>query len=224
MKGLVQGDERDDDQFFLDTLLIGNIEKADEWHAVIRCNETRVKVKLDTGAASKVIPLGTLIKVTPIPHIKPSNTVLRACGGQRVTHIGMCQLECSVNGRNKQCDCYIVISESPPILGILMCENIGLITRGVKGVEAITTVPVKEPPRRVPFGLQDRLKLKLDLMEKHKVMIVEKKDGSLRLCPDPRELNKAIKRENFLIPTVENVTCRLNGKKVFTVIDLKDAF
>ena len=83
-------------------------------------------------------------------------------------------------------------------------------------------MPVKEPPRRVQFGLQDRLKLKLDLMEKHKVMqkvnkptdwvhnlvIAEKKDGSLRLCLDPRELNKAIKRENFQIPTVENVTCR----------------
>ena len=55
-------------------------------------------------------------------------------------------------------------------------------------------------------------------------MIVEKKDGSLRLCVDPRQLNKAIKREIFQIPTVEDVTCRLSGKKVFTVIDLKDAF
>ena len=36
VKELVQGDEKDDDQFFLDTLFIGNIEKADEWHAVIR--------------------------------------------------------------------------------------------------------------------------------------------------------------------------------------------
>ena len=143
-------------------------------------------------------------------------------------------------------------------------KTLDLITRGVKGVEAVTTesingtykdvcnglgcfeepyhivveqdiVPVKEPPRRVPFGLQDRLKLKLDLMEKHKVIqklnkptnwvhnlvIVEKKDGSLRLCLDPRELNKAIKRENFQIPTMEDVTCRLSGKNVFTAIDLK---
>ena len=35
MKELLQGDERDDDQFFLDTLSVGNIEKADEWHAVM---------------------------------------------------------------------------------------------------------------------------------------------------------------------------------------------
>ena len=41
---------------------------------------------------------------------------------------------------------------------------------------------------------------------------------------DHRELNKAIKRENFHIPSVEDVTCRLSGKNVFTVIDLKDEF
>ena len=110
VKELVQGDERDDDQFFLDTLFIGNIEKADEWHAVIRCNETRVKVKLDTGAATNVMPLGTFRKITPKPQIKPSNAVLRAYGGQRMTHLGNCQLECSVNGRNQQCEFYIVNS------------------------------------------------------------------------------------------------------------------
>ena len=54
--------EKDDDQFFLDMLFIVNIEKAGKWHAVIRCNETRVKVKLDTGAATNVIPFGTLKK------------------------------------------------------------------------------------------------------------------------------------------------------------------
>ena len=55
----------------------------------------------------------------------------------------------------------------------------------------------------------------------HNLVIVEKKDGSLRLCLEPRDLNKAIKRDNFQIPTVEYVTCRLSDKKVFTVIDLK---
>ena len=128
----MQGDDRDDDQLFLDTLFI---EKSDEWHAVITCNETRVKVKLYTGAATDVMPFGTFRKVTPRPQIKQSNTVLRAYGGQRVTHIGKCQLEYSVNCRNKQCEFYIVNSESPPILGLSMCENLGLITKGVKGVD-----------------------------------------------------------------------------------------
>lgn len=39
-----------------------------------------------------------------------------------------------------------------------------------------------------------------------------------------RELNKAIKRENLQIPTMEDVMSCLIGKKMFTVIDLKKAF
>ena len=108
-----------------------------------------------------------------------------------------------------------------------VCNGLGCFEEPYHIVVKQDTVPGKEPPRRVPFGLQDRLKLKLDLMEKHKVIQKvnkKKKDGSLRLCLDPRELNKAIKGENFQIPTVEDVTRRLSGKKVFTVIDLKDAF
>ena len=100
------------------------------------------------------------------------------------------------------------------------------------------TIPVKEPPRRVPFGLSGRLRQKLNKLEEQNVIqkmdeptdwvnnlvIVEKKDGTLRLCLDPRELNKAIKREHFQLPTLEDVTSSLGGKNIFTVVDLKDAF
>ena len=147
------------------------------------------------GSSHRCDAVGNIQKNHTKPQTKPSNTVLRAYEGQRVTHIGKCQLECSVNGRYKQCEFYMINSESPPILRLSMCANLRLITRGVKGVEAVTTqsinstykhvcnglgcfeapyhnvveqdtVPVKEPPRRIPFGLQDRLKIKLDLMEK----------------------------------------------------------
>ena len=104
-----------------------------------------------------------------------------------------------------------VITESINSTYTDVCNGLGCFEEPYHIVVEQDTVPVKEPPRRVPFGLQDRLKLKLDLMEKHKVIqkvnkptdwlhnlvVLEKKDGSLRLCLDPRELNKATKRENF---------------------------
>ncbi|ESN90770.1 hypothetical protein HELRODRAFT_128197, partial [Helobdella robusta] len=66
------------------------------------------------------------------------------------------------------------------------------------------------PPRRVPLALQPKLKQKLDSLLKNGIiekkdestywvnnlLIVKKKDGSLRLCLDSRNLNKAIKREH----------------------------
>ena len=46
----------------------------------------------------------------------------------------------------------------------------------------------------------------------------------MRLCLDPRPLNKVIKRERHQIPTMADVQARLAGKAVFTVVDMKDVF
>ena len=54
--------------------------------------------------------------------------------------------------------------------------------------------------------------------------MVEKRNGSLRLCLDPKELNKAIKREHYKPPTAETLSSKLNGKRVFTVIDMSNCY
>lgn len=46
----------------------------------------------------------------------------------------------------------------------------------------------------------------------------------MRLCLDPRPLNECIKRDHFLIPTVEDLTVTLSQSKVFSVLDLKSGF
>lgn len=37
------------------------------------------------------------------------------------------------------------------------------------------------------------------------LVIVQKKNGALRICLDPRDLNKAVKREHFKLPTREEI-------------------
>ena len=56
------------------------------------------------------------------------------------------------------------------------------------------------------------------------MLIVEKKDGSIRLFLDPRELNKAIMREHYTVPTFDDVLPQLTGMKIFSIIDMKDGF
>ena len=51
------------------------------------------------------------------------------------------------------------------------------------------------------------------------LVIVEKRNGSLRLCLDPRDLNRAISREHYRIPTAEDIASRLSGKKLFSTVD-----
>ena len=98
--------------------------------------------------------------------------------------------------------------------------------------------PVIHPPRRVPYSLLEKLKQKLQELEEKDVIrkvdrstpwvnslvIVEKRDESLRLCLDPRDLNKAIRREQHRIPTAEDIASRLSGKKVFSITVEKDGF
>jgi len=98
--------------------------------------------------------------------------------------------------------------------------------------------PVVHPLRKVPFAIQLKLKSTLDELEKkgilakvdkptkwvNNLVIVEKKDGSLRLCLDPKDLNEYIMREHYKMPTAEDVAVHMNGKKVFSVLDTRDGF
>ena len=42
-----------------------------------------------------------------------------------------------------------------------------------------------------------------------------KTNGKLRVCLDPRDVNKAIKRDHYKIPTIEEITHQLAGSKKF---------
>ena len=98
--------------------------------------------------------------------------------------------------------------------------------------------PVVHPPRRVPVPKKEAMKAELDRMVADKivtpvteptdwvssVLAVPKKDGSVRICLDPKDLNTAIKRSHYPLPTVEDVTSRLTNAKVFSVLDAKSGF
>ena len=98
--------------------------------------------------------------------------------------------------------------------------------------------PVVHTCRRVPFKLHARLQSTLDSMEANGIIskvdkptdwvnslvIVEKKDGSLRPCLDPTDLNKAIKREHYHSPSIDEITSKLCGKTIFSIVDLKNGY
>ena len=97
--------------------------------------------------------------------------------------------------------------------------------------------PVAHPPRKVPVALRERLREELNDMEKNGVIIRETNptdwvnsiviidNGTkLRVCIDLRDLNKALKRQHYPLPTVEEVSTRLAGSKVFSVLDATKGF
>ncbi len=97
---------------------------------------------------------------------------------------------------------------------------------------------VVQHPRVIPYAKRTKLQQSLAKLQQqgiiqdvegptdwlHNLVIAEKKNGNMRICLDPRPLNKVIKRERHQIPTMSDVQARLAGKAVFTVVDMKDAF
>ena len=56
------------------------------------------------------------------------------------------------------------------------------------------------------------------------IVVTSKKSGEVRICTDLRNVNKAVKKPSFQIPSFEDITARINGAKHFSVLDCKAAF
>ena len=97
--------------------------------------------------------------------------------------------------------------------------------------------PVQHAPRRTPVALKKKLKQKIDEMEKKGViakvdkptawissLVAVVKPHKVRLCINPRDLNKAIQRPKYQIPTLEEILPQLTQAKIFSVLDAKDGF
>ena len=97
--------------------------------------------------------------------------------------------------------------------------------------------PVQHLPRRVPLALKPRLKAKISELEQRGViqkveeptqwissMVTVVKPDKLRICIDPKDHNRAIKRPKYQIPILDEVLPNLANAKVFSVLDAKDGF
>ena len=98
--------------------------------------------------------------------------------------------------------------------------------------------PVVHPTRRIPYALRDKLRdqlqrmEKLDIIEKvseptdwvNSLVTVSKPNGKLRICIDPRDLNRAIKRQHFQLPSAEDLFAQMYGAKYFAKLDMSNAY
>jgi hypothetical protein len=55
-------------------------------------------------------------------------------------------------------------------------------------------------------------------------VLVQKKDGTWRLCIDYQALNKINVRNRYLIPRINDLLDQLTGAKYFSKIDLKSGY
>ena len=109
--------------------------------------------------------------------------------------------------------------------------------------------PARHAPRKVPIHLEDAFKeeikslVKLGILEEVKehtdwvnsYVIVEKDFGNhhspnhtikrkLRICLDSKDLNEALEREPYHTHSVDEITAKLHGITVFTIVDFKKGY
>ena len=98
--------------------------------------------------------------------------------------------------------------------------------------------PVIMPTNRTPLAKKAELKTELDRLTKlgvlcpveeptpwvSQLVITQKQNGKMRICLDPRELNKALKREHFQMPVLDEVLHELGESRIFTKADLSNGY
>ena len=98
--------------------------------------------------------------------------------------------------------------------------------------------PVSQRLRRIPFSQLDKVDAEIDKLLNDDVIeetpepspwvsnlvIVPKPSGDLTICCDYRDLNKAIIRERFILPKIEDTLHAFQGSKYFAKIDAKNGF
>ena len=56
------------------------------------------------------------------------------------------------------------------------------------------------------------------------MLFVRKKDGTMRLCIDYRELNKVTVKNKYPLPRIDDLFDQLQGAGVFSKIDLRSGY
>ena len=117
-------------------------------------------------------------------------------------------------------------------IGLLDCEPVKITLRENATPYCLTTA------RRVPFPLMSKVAAELDRLENEGIIQkvehptdwcapmvpVIKRNGSVRVCVDLQKLNKAVKREHFMLPNLDDISPRLAGSSVFTKLDASSGF
>ena len=96
--------------------------------------------------------------------------------------------------------------------------------------------PRKQPARRIPFAARQEVARQLRQMQEKgvikpsispwasPVVLVRKRDGSLRFCIDYRDLNSVTKADTFPLPRIDDLLDQLGKSKYFSSFDLASGY
>jgi len=108
----------------------------------------------------------------------------------------------------------------------------GSTTLAEHRIETGSAKPVRQPPYRLPQAYRETVQKDLQAMEENgiiepsnsewasPIVLVPKKDGTIRMCVDYRRLNSVSEADAYPMPRIDELIDRLGGAKYLTTLDL----
>lgn len=120
---------------------------------------------------------------------------------------------------------------SDDFLGDLIDRDIEFTIDVISGTQPVSKAPYIMAPtelKELKVQLQELLDKKFirpsTSLWGAPILFVKKKDGSLRLCIDCRELNKVTVKNKYPLPRIDDLFDQLRGAQVFSKIDLRSGY
>ena len=219
----------------------GSGQRSKLFTRTLTVNGKHCRGLLDTGATR------TLITPDIVAATRPSHTVLKAYDGTPVTTLGVADVTISSDSKSCTCTCFVVPTGQTVLFGqdvIVQLQLLSLADVNVVKVRPVDitvdpkATPVALPSRHHAFSLREAIEAEIKRLEERDVIEsvqeatpwvsplvpTRKANGTIKLCVDYRRLNKAIIRQWHMLPTLEEITAKLEGAKVFSVLDAESGF
>ena len=131
-------------------------------------------------------------------------------------------------------------------LRLLLLENADLFSKSPDDLEHTDMIqhkidtgdaaPIRQPPRRMPLAQKEEADQAVQDMNSQgfiepsespwasPIVLVCKKDGSLRFCVDYRALNNITRKDSYPLPRIDDTLDTLAGMTRFSTLDLKSGY
>ncbi|XP_072997189.1 uncharacterized protein [Typha latifolia] len=198
-------------------------------HAIVDCRIKRVTFSIPEKPefffqGERKIPTTSIISA-----LQANRFMKKGCPGFLASVVGMERAEQEIHELQ-------VVSEFPDVFpedlpGLPPDREIDFTIDLLPGTEPISKAPYRMAPAELR-ELQTQLQELLDLGFIRPsvspwgapVLFVKKKDGSMRLCIDYRELNKVTVKNRYPLPRIDDLFDQLQGSQVFSKIDLRSGY
>ena len=99
-----------------------------------------------------------------------------------------------------------------------------------------TNKPIKQKPYRIPYALREECERQIKSMMENEiirpssspwmspVVLVKKKDSTIRFCVDFRKLNDVTHKDTYPLPRIDDMLDKLHRATLFTTLDLQSGY